>query len=114
MRPFVVIGIYILVPFLTSYLYKRLGRKGLVIWTHFLTGILILIYPYFLTSFDDWVNPPDPEKFRCGMPILGLYIGNTIFMIPVTQGLLTLFNFYFKNYKRDKRIITEQENKNVT
>lgn len=48
------------------------------------------------------------------MPILGLYIGNTIFMIPVTQGLLTLFNFYFKNYKRDKRIITEQENKNVT
>lgn len=114
MRPFIVIGIYILVPFLTSFLYKRLRLKGLVFLTHLLTGILIFIYPYFLMSYDDWVNPPEPEKFRCGMPILGLYIGNTIFMIPITQGLLALFNWYYKNYKLDRNKIAGQENKNGT
>ena len=58
---------------------------------------------YFLMSYDDWVNPTEPGKFRCGMPMIGLYIGNTIFMIPITQGLLALFNLYFKNYKQDKK-----------
>lgn len=106
MRSFIVIGIYILVPFLTSFLYKKLRFKGLVFLTHLVTGILILIYPYFLLSYDDLINPPEPEKFRCGMPMLGLYIGNTIFMIPITQGLLALCNWYFKNYKQDKKIKT--------
>lgn len=114
MRPFVVIGIYIFVPFLTSFLYKELRIKGLVFFKHIVTGILIFIYPYFLLSYDEWVNPPEPGQFRCGMPMLGLYVVNTIFMIPITQGLLALFNWGFNNYKQDKKIVVAQQDESTT
>ncbi len=112
MRPYIVIGIYILVPLLISWLYKISNIKDQIILTHFVTAILILIYPYFIMEYDNWINPPDPEKFSCGMPMVGLYIGNTIFMIPITQGLLYLFNWGFKNYsfqRKPKQNIPESD-----
>jgi hypothetical protein len=114
MRPLIIISIYILIPLLTSFFYKRLRLNGFVLNLHLITGLLIFIFPYFLLKFDDWNNPPDPNKSGCSMPILGPFIGNTIFMIPITQGLLFLFNWYFKNYKQNKQTLTGQENKNVT
>ena len=97
MRAFIIIGIYLIVPFLTALCYKKFKAKGFIIISHLIVAILIFIYPYGIVMVDDYLDPPDPEKPGCGMGVLGFYIANTVFMIPFTQGLLLLFNLYFKN-----------------
>lgn len=97
MRLFIIISIYILIPFLTSFAYKKLQLKRLIIATHIVVLALVFIYPYLIFEVDDYINPPDPEHPGCGMPIVGFFIANIIIMIPITQGLLILCNYFFKN-----------------
>jgi uncharacterized paraquat-inducible protein A len=96
MRPFIILSIYILVPFFISLLYKKLKLKDLVILTHIVCGIIILIYPYFLLKIDAALNPSTLDQVDDAS--LPLFIFNTVLMIPITQGLLFVFNNYYKNY----------------
>lgn len=105
MRVFIIAGVYLLVPFLAALFYKKLKAKRFIIIPHLIVWILIFLYPYGIVMVDDYLNPPDPEKPACGMGVLGLYIANAVFMIPVTQILLWLFNLYFKNlYFPNKKV----------
>lgn len=97
MAAFIFLSIYLLVPFLTAYFYKKSNRKIHIIFTYILVGFLIFMYPFGIFQIQEWLNPPIPDEPRCGMPEVSFFICNCIIMIPITQVLLLLFHLLFKN-----------------
>jgi hypothetical protein len=103
MNIYILFGIYILVPLLTSWSYQRLGIKDQKILLHIFTAFLILIYPYFIYEIDDSLDPRKSEdKFES--PLFGMLILNAIIMVPLTQMLLYFFNTCFEIYNEKKSI----------
>lgn len=90
-------SVYVLVPFLTAYFYKKSKRRIPMVFTYLFAGVLIFMYPFFIFQVDDWLNPPVQDYPRCGMWEFGVLLGNCILMIPATQLLLFLFHLLFKN-----------------
>ena len=88
---------YILIPLIISGLYRVLNLKRLIVLTHILTALVIFILPFYLLKLDYQINPSKYDGLECGNPIIGMYAANIMIMVPITQGLLVLFNYIFKN-----------------
>lgn len=107
MRPLIILGIYALVPFIICWLYKQLKIKKTIAITHILVAIIVLFIPSLVLKIDNWLDPPDMEESMCGTPTVMLNFVNIILMVPITQGLVFLFNKQLKN----KYSSGKQENK---
>lgn len=105
MNGFIFLSIYLLVPFLTAYLYKKSNRKIPIIFTYLLVGVLIFVYPFCIFLIDDWLNPISPEHPGNSGPWQIIFlVGNCIVMIPVTQLFLFLFHLLFKKKKASNTV----------
>lgn len=97
MRPLLILGTYALIPFIICWLYKRLKIKKNIALTHILVALIVLFIPTIIVKIDYWLDPPDVDELMCGTPSVMLNFANIILMVPITQGLVVLFNKQLKN-----------------
>ncbi len=106
MRPFLLFAPYVLIPLMLTLIWKWLKIKR-TNWIYPFTVLLIFFYPFVVFWIDNLINPPPPGP-RCGMPVMGFFIGSLIILLPVSLILQFVFNKIILTSK-NKSSITNNE-----
>ncbi len=82
----IIISLYILVPLISTLVFKQLRIK----WWKYLTYIFTLILLFFCPSIVFYLHPM--PHMECGMFYGAIFLGNTFIGLPIAALIQFLFN----------------------
>ena len=97
MRPLIILGVTILIPFIIGFIFRKISFPWIVVSYLFIT-LAIFFEPIIIIKIDDYMNPP-PPGFRCGTPQGAFMIGFWMLGFPFGMIAPLTVNWLFRREK---------------